>query len=111
GPKQGENLLRLSRIMYQTLRLSNDLPIGYVEDYLISEGKISSMLVRPNRRYANYYRSPYEVSYETTDFGYNPRRDYYVLPYDRSRLLMLSGIDKETIMNMAADGKADNETQ
>lgn len=96
APRDGENLVRLSTMLGQTVRLQNGEVYGYVDDFLVSDGKIKSTLLRPDIGYG-ISPAPYATPYYAYDYGYSPGYDFYVIPYDRSQLSELKAFDKEKV--------------
>lgn len=97
GPRADENLVRMSTMLHRTVRLSDGSSFGYVDDYLVAEGRIASMVVRPDIRFGSSRRQSYATPYDARAYGYSPGYDFYVLPYSEKQMTELGAFEIDKV--------------
>ena len=68
---------------------------GYIDDLIVRDGKVAAVVVSPDVAWGGggYYAYPY-YGY---DHGWNPGREFYDLPYERTEVEALEPLDREQI--------------
>jgi len=105
--KSVQDEVRASAILNQRVRFETGAPYGYVDDLLISDGRVQAILIRPDIVYGPYRPHPYAVPYHAYDRGYNPGYDVYLLPYTKSQLTALEGFDIEKVKGPSSESEPD----
>ena len=97
GPRADENLVRMSTMLHRTVRLSDGSSFGYVDDYLVTDGRIASMVVRPDIRFGNSRHQSYATPYDAHAYGYSPGYDFYILPYSEKQMTELGDFEIDRV--------------
>ena len=92
----GEQRVRMSALLNETVRLKTGEPYGYIYDVLVTDGKVRATVLRPDIAYAGR-REPFAAPYYAYEFGFSPGYDFYLLPYDREQLDRVEGFDVEKV--------------
>lgn len=113
GPDIRPDEFRVSRVVNEPVRFREGAAYGYIEDLLVSDGKVEALVIRPDVAYAGR-RGPAAMPYYQDRYGYGYGYGYgsygaYVMPYAREDIDRLPTLELERIQGPGMSGESGSE--
>lgn len=106
GPSDDEELVRMTSMFNDTVRFNNGGLFGYADDYLLKDGKIISVVIRPAVGYGVPAHTTYATPYHAYGYGFSPGYDFYLLPYDKEQVLSMQAFDRTKVSGYGQGSQA-----